>query len=119
MGGVDGGPGLVAVLQAIGQEHLAGNAQPIDVLALEELNGTGANANNATNATLEYVVTQLNDIYGAGTYAYDTVTDPTDAGDTGNGPSGLIYNTKTVRESAQRPSARSAAAAHREGADAL
>jgi len=97
MGGVDGGPGLVAVLQAIGQEKLAGNAQPIDVLALEELNGTGTNAANATNATLEYVTTQLNDIYGAGTYAYDTVTDnTTGSGDTGNGPSGLIYNTKTV-----------------------
>ena len=99
MGGVDGGPGLAAVLQAIGQEHLNGNAQPIDVLALEELNGTGANAANATNATLEYVVGQLNAIYGAGTYAYDTTTDPTDgSSETGNGPSGLIYNTKTVTD---------------------
>ncbi len=99
MGGVNGGPGLIAVLQAIGQENLAGNAQPIDVLALEELNGTGANAANATNATLEFVTTQLNDIYGAGTYAYDKVTDQTDgSSETGNGPSGLIYNTKTVQD---------------------
>jgi hypothetical protein len=104
MGGVDGGPGLITVLQAIGNEHLAGNAQPIDVLALEELNGTGANAVNAVNATLEYVVGQLNDIYGAGTYAYDKVTDTTDdPGDTGNGPSGLIYNTTTVQDISATP----------------
>jgi hypothetical protein len=64
-----------------------------------ELNGTGANAANANNATLQYIVGQLNGIYGAGTYAYDLVTDPTDgAGTTGNGPSGLIYNTKTVQD---------------------
>ena len=63
------------------------------------MNGTGANAANATNATLQFVTTQLNSIYGAGTYAYDTVTDPTDgSGLTGNGPSGLIYNTKTVQD---------------------
>jgi hypothetical protein len=98
-GGVDSGPGLSTVLQAIGAEHLAGNAQPIDVLALEELNGTGANAVNANNATLQFVVGQLNAIYGAGTYAYDLTTDPTDgAGLTGNGPSGLIYNTHTVQD---------------------
>jgi hypothetical protein len=104
MGGVDGGPGLSAVLQAIGQEHLAGNAQPIDVLALEELNGTGTNSINAVNATLEFVVGQLNGIYGAGTYAYDKVTDTTDdPGDTGNGPSGLIYNTKTVEDISATP----------------
>ena len=99
IGGVDAGPGLSTVFQAFGAENLNGNAQPVDVLALEELNGTGANANNATNATLQYFVTQLNNIYGAGTYAYDTTTDPTDgAGTTGNGPSGLIYDTHTVQD---------------------
>ncbi|HEX4414320.1 MAG TPA: hypothetical protein VH107_11875, partial [Lacipirellulaceae bacterium] len=40
--GSSGVPGsdMTTVLQAIGNEHLAGNAQPIDVLALEELYGT-------------------------------------------------------------------------------
>jgi hypothetical protein len=38
----------------------------------------------------------LNAIYGAGTYAFDTTFDPTTGG-TGGGPSGLVYNTKTVQ----------------------
>ena len=84
------GPGLTTVLQAIGSEHLNGNAQPIDVLALQELYST-------PSTTLGYIVGQLNGIYGAGTYAYDTTSDPTTGG-SGGGPSGLIYNTKTVRD---------------------
>jgi hypothetical protein len=89
-GSSDSGPGLTTVLQAIGSEHLNGNAQAIDVLALQELYST-------PSTTLSYIVGQLNGIYGAGTYAYDTTTDPTTGG-TGGGPSGLIYNTKTVKD---------------------
>jgi hypothetical protein len=90
-GGPTAGPGLATVLQAIGAESLAGHAQPIDVLALQELYGTPA-------TTLQYFVNQLNSLYGAGTYAYDTTTDPTNGNFlTGNGPSGLIYNTHTVQ----------------------
>jgi hypothetical protein len=44
--------------------------------------------------TPSYIVGQLNAIYGAGTYAYDATSDPT----TGGGPSGLIYNTHTVKD---------------------
>jgi hypothetical protein len=91
-GGPTSGPGLITVLQAIGNEHLAGNSQPIDVLALQELNGT-------PTTTLQFIVNQLNGIYGAGTYAFDTVVDPTDGANlTGNGPSGLVYNTTTVSD---------------------
>ncbi|HEY4308584.1 MAG TPA: dockerin type I domain-containing protein [Pirellulales bacterium] len=91
-GGPTSGPGMATVLQAIGAASLAGNSQPIDVLALEELYG------NPTT-TLQYVVGQLNAIYGAGTYAYDTTTDPTNGNFlTGNGPSGFIYNTHTVQD---------------------
>jgi hypothetical protein len=90
--GANAGPGLSTVLQAIGNEHLSGNAQPIDVLALEELYGSPA-------TTLQFVVNQLNGIYGAGAYAFDTTADPTDGNFlTGNGPSGLIYNTHTVMD---------------------
>ena len=46
--------------------------------------------------TLDFIVTQLNNIYGAGTYKADTVLDATTGG-TGGGPSGLIYNTHTVQ----------------------
>jgi hypothetical protein len=91
LGGPTAGPGLTTVLQAIGSEHLAGNTQPIDLLALEELNAAPA-------TTLSFIVGQLNGIYGSGTYAYDTTIDPTDGGGTGNGPNGLIFNTKTVTD---------------------
>jgi hypothetical protein len=93
LGSVDGGPGLVDVLQAIGQHHLGdGVAQPIDVLALQELHYDSP----SISQTLTFLVSQLNSIYGAGTYAYDTRIDGTTGNLTGNGPSGLIYNTHTV-----------------------
>lgn len=90
-GGVYSGPGLTTVLQAIGNAKLAGYAQPIDVLALQELNWS------QTSTTLGFIVGQLNGIYGAGTYAYDTTFDPTTGDLTGNGPNGLVYNTQTVQ----------------------
>jgi len=90
MGGPDGGPGLIPVLEAIGAIHLGdGVAQPIDVLALQEM--------NAPSTTAAWIVGQLNSYYGAGAYAYDPNVDPTTDG-TGGGPSGLIYNTKTVQD---------------------
>jgi hypothetical protein len=74
---------LPAVLQAIGQHHIGTNVQDIDVLGAEELNPT----------TLPNLVTALNDLSGAGTYAYYPITDPT----TGAGTDGLIYKTSTVQ----------------------
>jgi hypothetical protein len=92
-GSPNSGLGLTAVLQGIGNAILPdNNAQPIDVLALQELNYD----NPLPSSTLQFIVNQLNTIYGPGAYAYDTVVDPTDANTSGNGPSGLIYNTKTV-----------------------
>ena len=88
-GGDIAGPGLTTVLQAIGNAQLAGHSQSIDVLALEELNAV-------PSTTLQFVVDQLNGIYGAGTYAYDGTFDPTTGG-TGGGPNGLVYNTTTVQ----------------------
>jgi len=74
---------LPTVVQAIGLHHLGTNAQPVDVIGCEELNST----------TLSNFVVQLNLIYGAGTYAYDTNKDTT----TGGGTDGLIYRTNTVQ----------------------
>ena len=92
-GGPDAGPGLTPVLEALGAIHLGdGVAQPVDVFAFEELNYS----NPQVSSTLQYIVGQLNSYYGAGTYAYNTYVDPTDGNSTGNGPSGLIYNTHTV-----------------------
>jgi len=75
---------LPTVVQAIGLHHLGANAQQVDVMSVEELQST----------TLANFVAQLNAIYGAGTYAYDTTTDP----NTGGGPDGLIYNTHTIQD---------------------
>ncbi|MEO5717843.1 MAG: hypothetical protein ABIR29_04645, partial [Chthoniobacterales bacterium] len=71
------------VIQAMGLHHLGSNAQMVDVLGLEELQST----------TLSNLVTQLNNIYGAGTYAFDPTPDP----ETGGGPDGLVYNPHTVQ----------------------
>jgi hypothetical protein len=71
------------VIQAMGLHHIGTNAQPVDVLSLEEL----------TSTTLANLVAQLNVIYGPGTYAFDPTTDP----NTGGGPDGLIYNTNTIQ----------------------
>lgn len=90
-GGVYSGPGLTTVLQAIGNAKLANHAQPIDVLALQELNYS------RRTTTLGFIVDQLNTIYGAGTYAYEPTFDPTTGDLSGNGPSGLVYNTHTVQ----------------------
>ena len=74
---------LPTVVEAIGLHHLGTNAQPVDVMSCEELNST----------TLSNFVVQLNIMYGAGTYTYDTTSDP----NTGGGPDGLIYRTSTVQ----------------------
>lgn len=70
-------------IQGIALHHLGNNAQAVDVLALQEL----------TSTTLGNLTTQLNAIYGAGSYASDPTHDPS----TGGGSDGLIYNTHTVQ----------------------
>jgi hypothetical protein len=94
-GGPTSGPGLDVVLEAIGSHNLVGHAQPIDVLALQELYTT-------PSTTLSYIIGKLNTYYqtscgGCAVYDYDTTTDATTGG-TGGGPSGLIFNTKTVQK---------------------
>ncbi len=74
---------LPTVIQGIGLHHIGTNAQPADIINCEELQST----------SLGNFVTQLNVIYGAGTYTYDTTTDT----NTGGGPDGIIYNTHTVQ----------------------
>lgn len=87
-------PGFDTVMQAIGNHHMAGNAQPIDVLSLQELDGTQFTSSNS--ATLPYIVSQLNAIYGPNVYAADPTKNPTTGG-TGGGPNGLVYNTTTIQ----------------------
>jgi len=83
-------PGLDTVLQAIGNANLAGNTQPIDVLALQELYFT-------PSTTLQPLVNSLNAIYGNRAYAFDPFVGATTGNLTGNGPNGLIYKTSTIQ----------------------
>ncbi len=87
--------GVPTILQAMGVHTLVGNAQPIDILALTELLDT--NNNSITSTTLPALVTAFNNIYGAGVYAYVNTPDATSGGTQFNGPSGFVYNTKTVQ----------------------
>ena len=86
------------VFSAMGAYKLGGNAQAPDVIALQELFPTTTSGGVNTNVTLSNLVSDLNTIYGAGTYAYNAFTDPSNgsANNTGNGPSGLIYKVSTV-----------------------
>src|ERR1700743_525132 len=70
---------LETVLEAIGTTALndngTSNTQPCDVLALEELQNGSGYTGAPTPTT---IVAALNAHYGAGTYAFDPTTDPTD-----------------------------------------
>ncbi len=94
LGVVPPNPGFDTVIKAIGDHHLAGTAQRVDVLALQELDGVSFfPAGNS--ATLPYVTSQLNTIYGDDAYIADPVKNPTTGG-TGGGPNGLVYNKYTI-----------------------
>ena len=84
-------PGLATVLQGIGSYAINGTARPIDVLALQETSGN--------DATVAPIVSALNGTYGAGTYALSPLQLTESRGDpsVGNGPSALVYNTKSVQ----------------------
>jgi hypothetical protein len=77
---------IPTVIQAIGNHHIGTNAQPVDVLGLEEML---TSTTGGVNTTLKDLSTQLNNIYGAGIYSFNTAN-PTQS-------EGLIYNTKTVQ----------------------
>ncbi len=103
-------PGLIAppsatnnfqvggVLEGIGEELLNGNAQPIDILALEE---------TTTNpVTVTPIVNGLNLFYGvAGMYSNSTYQATEQFGDPtfGDGPNALVYNTRTLQLLASVP----------------
>jgi endonuclease/exonuclease/phosphatase family metal-dependent hydrolase len=83
-------PGLYQVLEGIGEEKVAGNVRPIDILGLEE---------TTNNADVQPIVTNLNSYYaGAAVYAESTYQGTQDGGNTdGNGPNAMVYNTSTLK----------------------
>jgi len=94
LGVVPPNTGFDTIMKGIGDHHLAGNAQPIDVLSLQELDGNQFTPGNS--ATLPYIVNIMNSLYPTSVYVADTVKDPTTGG-TGGGPNGLVYNSSTVQ----------------------
>ncbi|MGO9115609.1 MAG: PEP-CTERM sorting domain-containing protein [Thermoguttaceae bacterium] len=94
VGTIGNNTSMTTVLQAIGQSSLNGNVQPPDVVALEELSWVGSGA----SPTLQVIVNDLDSAFPGSNYAYDPTYDPTDGNLTGNGPSGIVYNTATVKD---------------------
>ena len=103
-------PGLIApptasndfaaggVLEGIGEELVNGNAQPLDILALEET--------TSNPATVTPIVDGLNTFYGAaGMYSNSTYQATESSGDNsfGNGPNAIVFNTRTVQLLASVP----------------
>lgn len=81
-----GGPraSLGTVLAALGTDDVGGVVRPLDVLTLQE--------QTSLASTTQQIVSLLNGLYGPGTYARGTV----EAGTSGGGRPGLIYNTQTI-----------------------
>jgi len=81
--------GMATVLQAIGIEAKNGVQRPLDILSLQEVT---TSLQGATS-----IVSILNSIYGAGTYARSTIVGGSVDGTT----EAVIYNTHTVQLVAQ------------------
>ncbi len=83
--------GLYQVLEGIGEQVIGGNAQPLDILALQE---TTSNA-----ITVAPIVTNLNSYYnGSAVFAQSPVQGgQSGTNGSGNGPNAIVYNTKTLQ----------------------
>ena len=74
-----------------------GNAQPLDILALEETTGN--------SATVLPIAGALNAFYGIGMYNMSSYQATEEGGDpsSGNGPNAVIFNALTVQLLASKP----------------
>ena len=83
-------PGFNTVLQGMGNETIAGDAQPIDIMALEE---TTSNA-----VTVQPILDDLNGDYSNANYQMSNVQGTVFENiiDSGDGPNAIVYNAKTV-----------------------
>jgi hypothetical protein len=89
---------LPTVIQAIGLHHIGTNAQPVDVLGMAEML---TSTTGGVNTTMSDFTTQLNNIYGAGTYSFNTAASISNStGGTINEQTqseGLIYKTSSIQ----------------------
>ena len=94
-------PGAVTnggVLEGIGEELVNGNAQPIDILALQET--------TSNPLTVAPIVSALNTFYSvAGMYSNSSYQATESFGDPtfGNGPNAVVFNTRAVQLLASTP----------------
>lgn len=77
--------GLNTIIQGIGDEHVNGVTQPIDLLALQEVQSQAT--------TSQAVVNLMNGLYGAGIYQHGSL----DGGTSGSGTQGIVYNHLTLQ----------------------
>ncbi len=77
--------GLETILQAISNESYNGVQEQVDLFVLQEVKSQAT--------TSQWIVDQLNGVYGAGTYARGIL----DGYTTGAGTAGVIYNTNTLQ----------------------
>jgi endonuclease/exonuclease/phosphatase family metal-dependent hydrolase len=83
-------PGFNTVLQGIGNQIIQNDAQPLDIMALEET------TSNAT--TVQPILNDLNGDYAGANYQMSSYQ-ATESGNNatgGNGPNAIVYNAKTV-----------------------
>jgi endonuclease/exonuclease/phosphatase family metal-dependent hydrolase len=76
--------GLNTILQGIGNEHVDGMTQPIDLLALQEVESQAT--------TSQAIVNLMNGLYGVGVYQRGSL----DGGTSGSGTQGIVYNHLTL-----------------------
>ena len=83
--------GLYQVLEGLGEQLIGGNAQPLDILALQET--------TSNSITVAPIVANLNSYYnGAAVYAQSTVQGgQSGTNGSGNGPNAIVYNTKSLQ----------------------
>jgi len=83
-------PGFNTVLQGMGNEIIAGDAQPIDIMALEET--------TSNTTTVQPILNMLNADYAGASYAMSSyqATEVSNSPASGNGPNAIVYNSNTV-----------------------
>jgi endonuclease/exonuclease/phosphatase family metal-dependent hydrolase len=77
--------GLTTLIQAFGTEVVNGISRAVDLLLFQEVRSQAT--------TTQYVVDQLNGVYGTGIYKRGTVNGAT----TGAGTMGVVYNSQTLQ----------------------
>jgi len=105
-------PGLIAppgdtnnyaaggVLEGIGEEIVNGNAQPIDVLALQETTSNSITVTPIVNALNTFYA--VPSMYSNSSYQATQYFSKTNNGN-GNGPNAIVFNTRTVQLLASAP----------------